>query len=493
MNSVAYAPRPATPRPFAQIKKAWRTHAFEYLILLCMMIQLALGAPLGSTILIHLGTMIGFYAARLAGGFSSVGGLLIAWYTLGTTGAALIVKTCVLENWASRVTQPVEVSAVYFVGYLSVLAAAVIYREVPVYTWPRTQMPARGWCILSIGLFLVCSTLPYVVGYRTGGLWGALHLYTRLAPCSVVAALAASVLWHPHRKFWHPLPLAILGLCLMLAVVGIGKEGFVSSGLAFVLALLMFRRISLRQFAMLLLAGFLVLVTIVGPYSDTVRFEAAGKMGGWARAQAAYTAIWQMFDPEVRARAKAKVRYEQDRERKTRFTDAKVGYLERLMTIASGKELIQATVQKGQVGWGVIISDLTAQLPRFLNPDKGLVSSNYFYARYSGIISADWLEHIGISFGPFPTFYAGGGLFAVAIMSTFGFGVVFLIIKSIECQFPGPVSQCMIFMVLWHYLVESGSPIENMYVLLFLYLTLFAAAQKLGISPIARPNGGAMR
>ncbi len=445
----------------------------ELWIFISLIVQMALHAPFWGTILIHLGTAIGFFAARVAGGFSAAGGMVAWWFTMGTTGIALLVKSFLLENWASRVHLPTEVSMPYLVGYLSLLCAAFIYRQVPVFVLPRRVFNASGWTALAIFIFTVCSLIPFVVGDRIGGLWGALKLYTRLAPLGLIAAIAASVIKHPRRKLWHPFPLALLSVSLVFAVIGIGKEAFVSAGLSYSLAMLMFRRFSPVQFACFLAGGFFILITIVGPYSDTVRYMNVRQMQGWKRVTAAFDAMGNMFDHRVRAQAQAKVRWEQDRERSTRFTDANVGYLERFMTIAAGKELIQAAVRKGSAGWKWIIDDLLAQVPRFLNPEKSVFGSNYYYQRYSGVIPTDWIGYIGISFGTFAVLFAGGGLTAVAVMCSVGFTVIFMMTKSIETQFPGPVARCMVFMAVWHSIVEAGSPIDSVYVVLFIYLTLF--------------------
>jgi hypothetical protein len=453
---------------------SWVFYASSLWMLLGISIQLAAGASLVPAFIIYSGTLLGCLGAFALRKQSTALMIITIWFTLKTTGVALLCKSLAFEPWDSQVGYPFSTAIVYFLGYAGLFTAAVFLNN---FSWKSSKpvaISAFQWRTAAIIFFLAASLQPFFKDDKTGGLWGALKFYSALGDAAcVTCAVSASIIANPKRIWFHPIALCLLAALMILAVINTGKEAFVSPIVGYVMPLLITKRVGIAKIALLGIIIICLITFIIGPYSDTIRFTGVRELSGQSRITATMAGIKSMFDPEVRADAKAQTEAFRTKAGAVQMMNGDWAYFDRLMTISGGKELISAVNADGVLGMRLLWGDLSLLLPRMIAPWKSDVDSNYELARYSGMVPDSIQENVGISFGPFPTFYAMGGYWGLFLLSTCLIGLFFLLIKGIENHYRGKLIGGLIFLLVWHSFPEEGSPVEEFHKLLFLVITLW--------------------
>lgn len=453
---------------------SWLFYSSTLWILLGISIQLAAGAPLVPAIIIYCGTLLGWLGALLLRKQSTALMIITLWFTLKTTGVALLCKSVAFEPWDSQVGNPFSTAMVYFLGYAGVFTAAVFLNT---FSWKISKpvaISAFQWRTAAIIFFLATALQPFLRAEQTGGLWGPLKFYSSIGDSACVAcAVNASIIANPKRIWLHPMALCLLTALLILAVINTGKEAFVTPIVAYFMPLLITKRVGVAKIVLLGMIIMCLITFIIGPYSDTIRFTGVRELSGQSRITATMAGFKSIFDPEVRADAKAQTEAFRTRQDAVQMMNGDWAYFDRLMTISGGKELISAVNAKGVLGMRLFWGDLSLLLPRMIAPWKPDVDSNYELARYSGMVPDSIQENVGISFGPFPTFYAMGGYWGLFLLSTCIIGLFFLLISGVENHYRGKLVGGLIFLLVWHSFPEQGSLVEEFHKLLFLIITLW--------------------
>jgi hypothetical protein len=400
--------------------------------------------------------------------------LITVWFTLKTTGIALLCKSVAVEPWDSQVAYPFSTAMVYLCGYAGLFSAAFFLNVSPCKDSKSIEISAFQWRTAAIIFFLSDILQPFLDEDKTGGLWGALKVYGSIGNAACVAcAVSASIVANPRRRLFHPMAVVFLAVLMIVAIINTGKEAFVAPILAYFVPLLTSRRIGLLRIAFVAVAIMLLITFIAGPYSDTIRDTGVRELSGKSRVAATMAGFKSMFDPQVRADAKAQVEGFRTRADAVQMMNGDWAYFDRLMTISGGKELISSVDAGGVLGLRLLWGDLSLLLPRTIAPWKPDKDSNYELARYSGMVADSMDAIVGISFGPFPTFYAMGGYAGVFILSTSLIGLLYLFIRRIEHHYCGNLIGGLIFLLVWHSFPEEGTPFNELYKLLFLVMTLW--------------------
>lgn len=455
-------------------RTSWVFYGLAVWLFIGMSVQLACGAQQLPVLFIYCGTLLGWLAAMSAGTRSTALMLILFWFTLKTTAVALACKTLVFERWDSQVEHPLSTAVVYFLGYTGLFLAVFAYRKVPWKTGRPITINAFQWRTAAVIFFLSGNVLPHLIGDRSGGIWGALKIYGGVGGAvSVACAVNASLISHPKRVWFHGWALCFFMISMLFAVINTGKEAFVAPAIAYIVPLFISKRIGVAQIAAVAVAGMSLITFIIGPYSDSIRNTGVRDLSGKSRIEATIAGFKSMFDPTTRAEAKAKLETYRNRENAVHMMNGDWGYFERLMTISAGNELISAVDDGGVLGMRLLWGDLSLLLPRMIAPWKPDVSSDDELGHYSGMVS-DSEGYIGITFGPFPTLYAMGGYEGVLGLGFCLYFILFYSIGWIERRYAGKLIGGLIFLLLWHSFSEQGTPLGDLYKLLFLALTLWA-------------------
>lgn len=453
----------------SQVKKVFNVKNIIVVSVFVGAMQIILGAPILATLMLVAGNFLCFLTVIYLQPLTSALGLLLAGFVMKTTGFFLIVKSVLLENWAVNATHPDQLAAIYFLGLIAVAVAARINKKsARKVTVP--PVPARFYKILALYFFIAGIAIPYIVGSQNGGLYGALKIYNTTTIVAIPFAIYASLCRNPERRMWHPLAFFILVVSLLFAVINTGKEAFAIPLLGYGLTLVVMQRVSVLKAIPMLALGMTLLFGFIGPYSDWIRNTGVRELSGTERITAAFSGIIE----SVGSARRDDILANQSEFRSTRLglLNTDTGYFGRLMSINEGYQLSDAVADQGSVSPSLFLLDLTTLVPRVFLPNKTEFGSNYFLSRFSGVVSHETDDNIGIAFGPIPSIYAMFDFFVFPFILFAIFYLVFWIVSRVEGLLPDRATIVPIFCLLWHSLSEGSNPISTIYPLIFLYVTI---------------------
>jgi hypothetical protein len=244
------------------------------LVVLCVILQVALGANLVVLALAMICCVAGLAGFRLAGAYQS-GAWLTFFFVLGNVVVALVAKTVFLQPLDSNLYVPLESFVVLAAGSVTLLIALLVALTIPVGT-PlfRSANDPRLLRFLSSSTFALGTLFWYLTRLFTdpeGSGFGGVAVFWNLLLMAVIAR-AAMVMEHTDgRRSIDAKLVAILVACVAMGLIDNSKAEVALPIVAYFATTLFYRGgVTFRQVAAGLV-GLLIMATLVGPMIHAFR------------------------------------------------------------------------------------------------------------------------------------------------------------------------------------------------------------------------------
>ena len=456
------------------------------LALLCL--QLLCGTSIAYALLIFLFLVLSVQTVRALGGLGTLMGACVGFLVFQHVVFSQICKLAFGQAADSDLTRPIETAGVYCVGMFGIYVAArtaprLSYRNSgPLF---RLELDPQRLFLLAIvtGVFAIVRQVAISVagadsdtgGTSVGGVLGPLRTLIFLAPLSVAAATGHTILTSRGRRSIGAINGTVMGISLLFGIVGAGRQLMASSILIYLMTCIAFRyRFKARHYVVLLVGAYLAQFVLF-PYALYARsYVRSGDFNkNVAVAGTLFVDIlsnpvkYQQMQQEKDAKAES-VAW-----RRCLYYGKPEPTLDRFSLIVVTDAIIDTTLVKGTTGTESIKPGIDMILPRFLNPDKPILSTgNYLGHRANGLVGKyDFVTQITTGFIPDAfSSYSWPGVAVISFLLAFAYFTIYRFLIA-DRLWQNVLALGLLFKLPWEF---SGAPIASLILGVFQFPLTFA-------------------
>ncbi len=378
--------------------------------------------------------MLSGFAFNIAGGFSTVSGAYVFWFSLLSTIVGVTTKAVLGQPADAGLEVPLQDMACYTVSMLMLLL--VVYANKVIDVRPRSlaaRLGAGDLDFTRVGLGCLVSAfglqfLDTVAPAGPGSIIAALNQLNVFFPLAMIFGTVGAIKDSNGRRSINLVSGLSLFGSLVLGTLAFSKQGMLSPLVSWAVGAF-YMRLRLRKihFVVLALCAYLI-ATVVNPLATLRNDVTAATADSSGRAAIFFHAVTHWDEVKQRQTTEREFQLEHT-EGTTYFGNADIGLLSRFTIIPVDDMMFAYTSRGHYAGYLTILHDYENWVPHFILPEKvSGYNGNYYAHEMGGFLAADDYT-TGISFSPVAEAYHVGGWPAMFLVLP---GVWFLLFVTID-------------------------------------------------------------